>query len=603
MLRAGWFVRREKSGRSFGPGPRAPVPAVSVLRRALVDMPTRELVRSPLLLAALILLFACGGSAQPVAVDHVRTSVPEVASAIRTIVAGDRNPASGPLTPAERKQLAALYSPVAEAALWVDADGRVTRQAVEALALLGAAADDGLDPAAYGVGPLQRLTIVVEGPHSPRDVAVFDTALSAGLLRYLRHLHAGRVDPRAHGFRTPAPIDDTDLVQFLQAARANGRIGEAAVQRAPPFALYRRLRRMLGRYRALAADPWLREWPPRGERVRPGDPYAAAGALQRYLVAFGDIPPDAPVLVDASTYEGWLVEGVRRFQFRHGLEPDGVLGPRTHAALRVPLAWRVRQIELALERLRWLPDLGAERVLAVSIPMFQLWTWNATSSDGAPAFGARVIVGRARRTPTPMFVAEMRHVVFRPYWNVPGSILRHEILPALERDPTYLEQHDMEIVSGPGDDARAVALGDDSVAQLRTGMLRLRQRPGPKNSLGLIKFVFPNDYDVYLHGTPAQQLFSRPRRDFSHGCVRVEDPVGLAEWVLGEQPEWSRDRILAAMNASSSRQVNLTQPIRVLMFYMTAVVMPEDDTIRFAEDIYSHDAALDNALARLRTVD
>jgi murein L,D-transpeptidase YcbB/YkuD len=154
----------------------------------------------------------------------------------------------------------------------------------------------------------------------------------------------------------------------------------------------------------------------------------------------------------------------------------------------------------------------------------------------------------------------------------------------------------MEIVSGPGDGAQPVALSVESLAALEHGILRVRQRPGPKNSLGLVKFVFPNDYNVYLHGTPAPQLFRQARRDFSHGCVRVADPVALAEWALKGQQRWTRDAILAAMNADRPSQVTLTRPIQVILFYVTAAVMPEDGTIHFAEDIYGHDAKLDRAL-------
>jgi len=181
---------------------------------------------------------------------------------------------------------------------------------------------------------------------------------------------------------------------------------------------------------------------------------------------------------------------------------------------------------------------------------------------------------------------------------VPTSILRGEILPALDRNPGYLQQHDMEIVSGPGDDARAVPLSAESLSQLQHGRLRVRQRPGSRNSLGLVKFIFPNDVNVYLHATPAPQLFSQSRRDFSHGCVRVEDPVALAEWALKGQEGWNRDRIVAAMNASRPLRVNLVRPIQVILFYITAVVMPEDGSIHFAEDIYGHDAKLDGALGR-----
>jgi murein L,D-transpeptidase YcbB/YkuD len=196
-----------------------------------------------------------------------------------------------------------------------------------------------------------------------------------------------------------------------------------------------------------------------------------------------------------------------------------------------------------------------------------------------------------------VFVEEMRYLIFRPYWNVPPGILRYEIVPQLAREPDYLEKNDMEIVRGPGDDARPVAPTAENVARLGSNGLRVRQRPGPGNALGLVKFVFPNDENVYLHGTPARELFARARRDFSHGCVRVEDPVALAEWVLSDQPEWTRARILTAMSGPRPRRVDLSRPIRVILFYVTAVVMPDDDTLHFADDIYRHDARLDRALA------
>jgi murein L,D-transpeptidase YcbB/YkuD len=202
-------------------------------------------------------------------------------------------------------------------------------------------------------------------------------------------------------------------------------------------------------------------------------------------------------------------------------------------------------------------------------------------------------VGRALSTQTPVFAAEMRSVIFRPYWNVPQSILLHETLPALRRSPGYLRRNDMEIVAG----STVVAPTPGNLELLRRGRLQLRQRPGPANALGLIKFDFPNVHDIYMHDTPATALFSRSRRDFSHGCVRVEDPVRLAEWVLAGDPAWTRDEILAAMHGSRTFEVKLPRPVQVLMFYLTAMVRPEDGSLRFAEDIYRHDARLDQALA------
>ena len=546
------------------------------------------------------LLAGCDASTRPSITAAAQSSVPDVANAIRAIVADSRNPVLGSIAPPEREQLTALYGPRADAPLWVDASGRPSRDARDALALLKGAADEGLDPVDYSAAPLERLAATLEAGPTPPDDAAFDTGLSVSTLRYLRHLHAGRVDPRTIGFRMTAPADDHQFTTLLSEAIARHQITETAAKVAPPFALYRRLRGMLARYRSLAADPTLVPLPPPGATVRPGEPYAALRALHRWLVALGDLPADTPAPSEPSTYGGALVEGVKAFQVRHGLEADGVLGKDTQAALHVPLSWRVRQIELALERLRWLPHLGDKRFVAVNIPMFRLWAWDSIPPDGTPSFQTGAIVGRALNTQTPVFVEEMRYVIFRPYWNVPPSILRHEILPALERDPDYLQRHDMEIVSGPGDDARPVPVTAESIAGLRQGKLRVRQRPGPKNALGLVKFVFPNDYNIYLHGTPAPELFKRARRDFSHGCVRVEDPVALAEWVLKELPEWTRERILAAMNGNQPRRVDLTRPIQVILYYITAVVMPEDGTIHFAEDIYGHDTKLDQALTRRR---
>jgi murein L,D-transpeptidase YcbB/YkuD len=237
----------------------------------------------------------------------------------------------------------------------------------------------------------------------------------------------------------------------------------------------------------------------------------------------------------------------------------------------------------------------------LNIPMFRIWAWDAIPPTGEPLLGMNAIVGRALKTETPVFIEEMREIVFRPYWNVPPSILRKETLPLIARDPGYLSRENLEIVRGQGDDARSVEATPENLALLRQGALRLRQRPGPSNALGLIKFVFPNEENVYMHGTPAKTLFARSRRDFSHGCVRVEDPVALAEWALKDRPEWSRERILAAMEGPQSLRVRLTRPIQVILFYTTAAVMPEDGTIRFAEDIYGHDQRLDRALSSLPT--
>jgi len=527
----------------------------------------------------------------------VQLSADEVATAIQTHLVNGFDPVFGTLTRAERAELTLLYETGSDSALWIEASGRPSRQAYEALMLLRDAQADGLDPSDYRHDALDRLVATSTSVSRPPcgDLVRFDVALSRAMLRYLRHVHLGRIDPRAIGFRLKIRDEGRDFATRLRFARAHGRIAETAAGLRPQLAQYEALRTALARYRSLAADADLESPPSAAAVVRPGEPYDGLAGLYRRLVAFGDLPVGTPAPAAPATYEEPVVEGVKRFQIRHGLAPDGILGKRTQAALRVPLAWRVRQIELALERLRWLPDLGEERLLAINIPMFRLWAWDSVPPNGAASLAMGVIVGRALSTQTPVLVEEMREVIFRPHWNVPRSILRKEILPVLARDPDYLRRQDMEIVR---EGAQPVDATAENLVLLGQGALRVRQRPGPNNALGLVKFAFPNEENVYMHGTPARALFSRSRRDFSHGCVRVEDPVALAEWALKDRPEWTRERILSAMADTQSLHVRLPRPIHVVLFYTTAVVMPEDGTIHFPDDIYRHDERLDRALAR-----
>ncbi len=448
---------------------------------------------------------------------------------------------------------AAVGAPVRQQAVWLDEAGRLRPEARAAIALLEGAAADGLDPGDY--------------PVPSADAASFGSALNASLLRYLEDLRFGRVNPRALGYTIP-PRDAMDLAALLRDAVACHRLPALVADLSPRIPMYAQLRGELARYRTLAGDARL----------------SGSGDLPAFLAALGDLP--------AGKESAPLVEGIKHFQLRHGLEPDGVLGPSTRKALAVPLTWRMRQIELSLERLRWLPRFPPQRILAVNIPMFRAW---GMGDSTAPLFDTNVIVGRALRTRTPVLVEQMEYVIFRPYWNVPTSILKQEILPALRRAPDYLQRHAMEIVSGESDAGRVLPPTAENVSRLGQSALRVRQRPGPQNSLGLVKFVFPNDANVYMHGTPVEELFARARRDFSHGCIRVADPVGLAEWVLPREAGWTRDRIIAAMNGTESLRVDLARPIPVILFYLTA--MPQNGALHFADDIYGHDARLDRYLS------
>lgn len=479
-----------------------------------------------------------------------------------------------------------------------------TKAAGVALSVLKDAAAEGLAPGDYEAGPLAALWdgLLADTPGRAHRAASFDLSLSLSMMRYLRHFHRGRVNPREIGFLLNLPKDEHDYGAMVREA-AGGGLQNVMASVAPPLVQYRLLRSMLPRYRALAliegaAFPHLPDPPARS--IHAGEAAEALHLVRTRLIALGDLRADAPTLGDPLVYEGELIEGIRHFQKRHGLEADGVLGRTTWEALRVPLDWRVRQIELAMERMRWLPHLGARPFVAVNVPMFRLFGFENVPESGAPTFEMGVIVGKALNTRTPVFMEEMEYLIFQPYWNVPKSILQNELLPILRRSPGYLKSQDMEIVDGQGDDARVVAATPEVLDRLAAGELRLRQRPGARNALGQVKFMFPNDENVYLHSTPSPELFGRARRDFSHGCIRVEDPVTLARWALQDQPPWTRERIVQAMNGKPSFRVPLTRPIRVVIYYVTAAVIPAENAVHFADDIYDHDARLDKAL-RART--
>lgn len=520
---------------------------------------------------------------------------PDWRAAIRLQLAASAE--RGGLSPSGRDELGRMYASRDALPLWLDSQGRPTAAAREALAVLAAASRHGMDPAAYGTAALAASAAALDAGSSsidPSHAARFDVGLSGSMLGHLRHLHVGRVEAQRVGFKIPSRAQEHDYGAVLLAAVDGGKVRQAAEDMAPAFAQYRSLQAALARYRVLAIADTAPPLQPVKVSVHPGDAFAAAETLAQRLVAVGDLAPGA-VPGGTVQHTAELSEGVKRFQRRHGLVDDGVLGKSTIAALNVPLAWRVRQIELAMERLRWLPHADGQPFIAINIPAFRLYA-RAPAAGPAGSLDMAVIVGRALNTQTPVFTDEMTHLIFRPYWNVPPSIMRGEVLPALHRRPDYLQAHGMEIVKGPGDDAQPVAASAENIALLRQGVLRLRQRPGPANALGLVKFVFPNDANVYMHDTPARELFSRSRRDFSHGCIRLEDPTALAEWALRDQPAWTRERIVAAMQGSKPQRVNLTQPVKVMLYYVTATVDPRDASVRFTDDIYGHDARLDRAL-------
>ena len=435
-------------------------------------------------------------------------------------------------------------------------------------------------------------------PPTDADRARFDLALTVCLMRYISDLHIGRINPDAIPFEMDAAQKKDDLAQFLRDAFVGARpedVPRLITEVEPPYDGYRRLEKAVQTYTELAAKDHDVALPRPAKTIAPGDSYAGLPRVVELLKLVGDLPQDASVQLDPPIYQAPLVDAVKTFQERHGLDSDGRLGRATVAAMNVPLGRRAEQLRLTLERWRWAPQAFAQPPIIVNIPEFML---RARGADGQTQLRMRVVVGQSLDHQTPVFSGELRYVIFRPYWNVPWSIQQAELVPKIKESRDYLADNNYEVVTGDREVVSDGAVSDGVLADLQAGRAFVRQKPGPKNSLGLVKFLFPNKYNVYMHDTPSIALFAKSRRDFSHGCIRVADPAALAIWVLRGTPGWDRDRVIATMHgAMDNVQVNLSRPIPVLVVYGTAVATQEGP-VHFLNDIYGHDAELEQALAK-----
>jgi len=477
--------------------------------------------------------------------------------------------------------------------MWLD-QGRPNEQAVQAVDILVRAGEHALDPSVYDAQTLQQevLTAARGRELLPDEAAELDRRLTVAMERFLSDLHLGRVDPR----KVNANFDGNEPSSFnaafyLYSAVSGNRLVQAVREAAPALPSYADLQTALASYRELVGhEAWSKPLPAiPGNKLAPGQAYNGLQPLAYRLATLGDLTPDAFL---PARYDGVLVNAVKKFQLRHGLDPDGVVGGSTLAQLEVTPAQRVRQIELSMERLRWTPLLQGERIIVVNLPEFMLYAYEERNGQLESVLEMRVVVGKALDTDTPVFDEDMTQVEFSPYWNIPISIARSETIPRLRRDPGYFSRQGLEFVTRDGQVIRTLSAGNLQAVQ--NGQMRIRQRPGPRNAVGDIKFILPNNGNIYLHHTPATQLFQRNRRDFSHGCIRVEEPVALAKFVLSSDPGWTEARIRAAMSAGKSRTIRLPKPIPVVITYSTAVV--KYGSVYFFPDIYGHDKLLDAAL-------
>ena len=493
-----------------------------------------------------------------------------------------------------RIEVRELYDSLDGALPWIGGS-RPTSQALAIIHVLKGADREGLNPEDYDGPWWDSRTDLLQrpSPASESDLIRFDVAITVSAMRYVSDLHLGRVNPRL--FHLGLDIDHTsfDLSEFVRQNLVGASDIVTAIEAVePPFPTYRRTLNALGTYLELARRDDGELLPVPRKAIRPGDYYAGMPRLIRLLVLLGDLPEKEKDVVPLALYQGAVVTAVKRFQQRHGLDPNGLIDVQTVKNLNTPLSRRVVQLELTLERLRWLPHQFQRPPIIVNIPEFRL---RAVDEQYHWVLFMKVVVGRAYRHRTPVLAANIKSVILRPYWNVPLSIVRAELLPHVQKDPAYLVKNSYEIVNGAERVADHGPLSEQIKGQLRSGKLGIRQTPGRNNALGLLKFDFPNPYDVYMHGTPALELFSRSRRDFSHGCIRVEDPVALAVWLLRDNPEWNADHIRVATLAEKTLRVDLEHPVPVLIVYGTAVVM-EDGEVDFFRDIYGQDSALEQAL-------
>ena len=465
--------------------------------------------------------------------------------------------------------------------LWIGADGHLTARGRTLVAALTTADQQGLRSSDYPLDTLREALAAAREQPSMTTRARADVLASAAFASYAADVLTGRLDPKEidpawHVDANTVNVDSAlaaTLAGPATSAPATSAELRAAFERLRPSAHgYDTLVAGLARYRQLAADGG---WPtiPDGASLHVGDSTAAAPQLRRRLAVEGFFPTTA-TRNPSTRYDTALAAGVARFQAHNGLVVDSIVGPNTREALNASASDRVRHIEASLERLRWLPRHLGDRHILVNIPAFRLDAYDA----GTRALSMSVVVGAEYDDrATPVFADTMKYVVINPYWNVPQSIASSELWPKQRRDPSYFRRNNYEVVHA-------------------SWGTYVRQLPGPDNALGRIKFIFPNDFNVYLHDTPAQDLFGERVRAFSHGCVRVAKPLALAQFVLGPQG-WDEARVRDSIATSHRQRVDLKTGVPVYIVYVTASPAP-DGGVAFRRDLYDRDARLLSALAQ-----
>ncbi len=537
-------------------------------------------MKFPLLLLALLPWFGIGS-----AVAAAPSFAERIGARLELAAVSKQGEAAGePLV--EPMLVARLYEATGYQPIWTDPGH------VEALmSWIERAQAEGLDPEDYHAHALEVLD--ARPPENLEEAVDRELLLTDAFASLAIHLRTGKVDPsrlfKRWNYRPD--LSGAPAMSEVLARIRNGGVGGFLEQQVPKGSLYPRLRAALERFRAIERAGG---WPavPEGPSLHPGDRDPRVATLRERLRVTGDLT--AAPAEDPERFDEALAQAVEDFQRRHVLDPDGVVGPATLAALNVPVERRIAQIRVNMERLRWVYHDVPEAFLGVDLAGFGLHLWK----EHRPAWSSAVQVGKPYHQ-TPVFRDLITYVEINPTWTVPASITRRELAPRLLKDPLgYLQSQNMELLTPAGKPVDPDSV-DWSAITARKFPFVLRQRPGPDNALGRIKFMFPNQYNVYLHDTPSKQLFSKTRRAFSHGCIRVQKPLELAELLLSPNgPEWTRARIQRLIDAGKTRRVTLKRPMPILIVYLTAVpdLLGQADRLQFRPDLYRRDAKVLQAL-------
>ena len=482
------------------------------------------------------------------------------------------------------KTLIQIYRSNGLQPFWIR-DGKPTQAGMDIYAALKNADKHGLNPSSYLLSNITQFWNSTD----TANLAKLDMILTLGMMLYVADQREGRLQPRQIDpelFATASDVE-VDWKTLLETAFKAPDMERFLADQAPPFLQYSYLQKKLAEYRTIAASGG---WPTvtDGEVLKPGMIDPRVRVLRKRLAVSGDYIAE---VTENTSFDPPLVEAVRRFQKRHNLLQDGVIGKQTLAAMNVPVDFRIQQLIINMERYRWLKRMNDERLVAVNIAGFEA----VAGKPGKFDITMPVIVGKTYHK-TPVFNDTIKYVDFNPYWNVPPGIARDEMLPKLKKDPAYLKKQNMRIFQGWEPDAvelDAMNIDWGNVSKSDMNLYHIRQEPGPDNSLGTLKIIFPNKYNVYLHDTPNHSLFNQEQRAFSHGCIRLGRPAEMAAWVLGGADKgWNVERVNEIVRSRKRQVVTLEQPVPVYILYRTAFVNPDDGSLYFYDDIYGRDRLL-----------